>query len=269
MSADPPRPGLPRPEVEWRGQGPPLVLLHPLGVDSTVWAPAETELPGLSLLAYDLPGHGRTPAPAQRCTVEDLAEQLAGILTDAGRGPAHVVGVSLGGLVAQVLAAAHPALVDRLVLVDAVATYPPPVREQWRARPQVVREQGMAPLLAPTLDLWFTAAALEQGHPAVETVRRLFLAGDPEGYARACEALEVADTTAVVPRIGAPTLVLCGDDDAPPFTAAAPWLAATVQDGRLVWLSPARHAGALEQPGQFYGAVRSFLSGPGDGGPAA
>lgn len=256
--------GLPVPELHWAGEGPPLVLLHPLGVDRSVWAGVLRGAPGYATLTYDLPGHGATPAPAQRYTVEDVAEQLADLLHEAGRGPAHVVGVSLGGLVAMVLAARHPELVDHLVVVDSVATYPPPVREQWRTRPGLVREQGMQPLLQPTLDLWFTAAAVEADTPAVQEVRKLFLAAEPEGYARACEALEVADTTGLVASITAPTLVVCGDDDAPPFTAAAPWLAGELPDGRLVWLGGARHAGVLEQPEQFLAALTAFL--PAGGG---
>lgn len=250
---------LPTPVLHRGGEGPPVLLLHPLGVGRSVWDDLASRLGGFTVLTYDLPGHGQTPPPAERYTVEDLAEQAAALLADAALGPVHVVGVSLGGLVAQVLAAEHPELVDRLVVVDAVATYPPVVRQQWRDRPGIVRAEGMSPLLRPTLDLWFTAGEVERDAPAVQTVRRLFLAGDPEGYARACEALEVADTTGLVPRISAPTLVVCGESDAPPFTAAAPWFVDTLPDARLVWLAPARHAGVLEQPEQFLEALLDFL----------
>ena len=258
---------LPAPLVHRSGSGPAVVLLHPLGVDRTVWDGLTAALDGWTVVTYDLPGHGEAPTPAERYTVEDLADQLSVMIEDEGLAPAHLVGVSLGGLVAQVVAARRPELVDRLVVVDAVATYPPPVVQQWRDRPPLVRSQGLEPLLQATLDLWFTAAEVRRDGPAVQTVRRLFLQGDPQGYARACEALEVADTRDLVPGITAPTLVVCGDDDAPPFTAAAPWFVETLPDARLAWLSPARHAGALEQPEQFRDAVVGFLRQdlPGDG----
>jgi 3-oxoadipate enol-lactonase len=63
----------------------------------------------------------------------------------------------------------------------------------------------------------------------------------------------------VVDRIAVPTLVVCGEDDAPPFVAAARDLAGTLPDARLVWLAPARHAGVLEQPEQFARALTGFL----------
>ena len=68
----------------------------------------EAALPGFRFLSYDLPGHGATPPPQARCTVEDLGDQLADLIRTADVGPAHVVGVSLGGLVAQALAARDP-----------------------------------------------------------------------------------------------------------------------------------------------------------------
>jgi 3-oxoadipate enol-lactonase len=252
---------LPVPGLVGSGDGPPVVLLHPLGVDRSVWQPVQDALPGFRFLSYDLPGHGSTPAPQDRCTVEDLGDQLADLLRAAEVGPAHVVGVSLGGLVAQVLAAREPGLVDRLVVVDAVAVYPPAMRDMWRERAALVREKGIEPVVVPTLELWFTAAALERDDAAVRTVRRLLLDADPEGYARACEVLETADTTHLLERITAPTLVVCGEDDAPAFTAAAPALASTIPDARLEWLPEARHAGAVEQPDGLAGLLADFLPG--------
>jgi 3-oxoadipate enol-lactonase len=200
-----------------------------------------------------------SPAPSSTTTIEQLADQAAALIRQADLGSVHVVGVSLGGLVAQVLAATHPGLVDHLAVVDAVATYPEVLRQQWRDRQVSVRKGGMEPLVEPTLALWFTAGRLAQGGPEIDYVREAVLAGQAEGYARTCEALETVDLTALASRIAAPTLVVCGQDDAPPFTAAAPWLAETVPDGRLVWLEPARHAGVLEQPEQFVTALRDFL----------
>jgi pimeloyl-ACP methyl ester carboxylesterase len=247
------------PELHRTGTGPPVVLLHPLGVDHSVWEPVSSRLPGFTLLSYDLPGHGDTPPPDRRCTVDDLADQLADLLGAQGMGPASVVGVSLGGLVAQSLAARHPGSVDHLVVVDAVDVYPPAMRAMWRDRAALVRSEGMAPVVRPTLELWFTAAALEPPQEVVRTVERLLLAADPEGYARACEVLESADTAHLLTSVEAPTLVVCGEDDAPPFVAAAPRLAETVKNGRLVWLDHARHAGALERPAAFADLLAAFL----------
>ncbi|MCW2696709.1 MAG: 3-oxoadipate enol-lactonase [Modestobacter sp.] len=250
---------LPTPDLHRVGSGPPVLLLHPLGVDRSFWDEVVRGLGGFEVLTYDFPGHGGTGVPVEPYTVEDLADQAAGLLRNAGAVPADVVGVSLGGLVAQRLAACHDELVRRLVVVDAVSVYPPQLREQWRDRAERTPVEGLEPLIEPTMAVWFTADKLAAADPVVEDVRRTYRAGDPVGYAYACRALQDVDLTGSIGRITAPTLVVCGDDDAPPFLAAARELAASLPDARLTWLSPARHAGVLEQPGQFIDALTGFL----------
>ena len=250
---------LPVPVLHRTGKGTPVLLLHPLGVDRSFWDGVVPALDGSEVLTYDLPGHGQTPAPEQLYTVEDLADQARGLIADAGFARIDVVGVSLGGLVALRLAADAPELVRRLVVVDAVAVYPQPMREMWRDRAARAPVEGVEPFLDPTLALWFTAGRLAEGGPAVEAARCAFLGGDARGYALACRALEQADVTGVLDRITAPTLVVCGEDDAPPFTAAARDLGERLPDARVVWLSPARHAGVLEQPDQFREALVDFI----------
>jgi 3-oxoadipate enol-lactonase len=251
---------LPVPQLHSTGDGPPVLLLHPLGVDRSFWDAVVPALEGFEVLTYDFPGHGVTRAPEQPYTVEDLADQARTLLTDGGYTRVDVVGVSLGGLVAQRLAADAPDLVRRLVVVDAVAVYPEPLREMWRERAARAPVEGMAPFVDPTLALWFTADLLAEGGEVVESVRRALLDADPHGYALACRALAQADVTDAVNRIVAPSLVVCGVDDAPPFTAAATDLAARLPRGRVVWLAPARHAGVLEQPEQFATALLGFLT---------
>jgi 3-oxoadipate enol-lactonase len=129
----------------------------------------------------------------------------------------------------------------------------------WRDRAARAPVEGLEPFVDPTLGLWFTADTVAEDGPVVDGVRRAFLAGDPRGYALACQALEQADVTGVLDRITAPTLVVCGEDDAPPFTAAARDLGEELSDARVVWLAPARHAGVLEQPDQFRAALLGFL----------
>lgn len=236
----------------------PVVLLHPLGVDHRFWDPVRTALPpGLGpVLVPDLPGHGRARWPREDGGIEALAAAVREEVADAG--PVHLVGVSLGGLVAQVLAGREPDLVDRLVLADTVAVYPPTMQSMWRERAGLVREQGLGAVAEPMESLWFSAAYREDAPERVAAVRALLLENDPEGYARTCEALAVADTRDLVGSITAPTVVACGKEDAPPFRAATEWLVEHLPDGRATWLSGA-HASAYEHPREFADLLADFL----------
>ncbi|MSO99527.1 MAG: alpha/beta fold hydrolase [Acetobacteraceae bacterium] len=100
------------------GTAPPLVLLHALGATRAMWDGLAGLAARFELISYDLPCHGETPAPASHFEIEDLADQLAAVLTGIGIARAHIAGSSLGGMVAQCFAAAYPSRVDRLVLCD-------------------------------------------------------------------------------------------------------------------------------------------------------
>ncbi|WP_182909335.1 alpha/beta fold hydrolase [Microbispora sp. H13382] len=253
------------------GSGRDVVLLHPLASSHRFWSGIVPLLTGRRVHTCDLPGHGDAPVPSGRYGVADLAAWLAAGLDRLradgfGRpdGRFVVAGVSLGGLVAQHLAADRPDLIDRLVLADTVATYPGTMRELWRERAAVARARGMAPLVDPTIATWFTAEALATGAPAVGLARQILLNTDPEGYARACEALETADVTSSLPRITAPALVICGDDDMPAFVAAAPALRDAIVGARLEWIASARHAAVVERPDRFVSVLDAFLRDRGD-----
>ena len=209
-------------------------MLHWLGMTHHLW----DCLGGLSdrctLISYDFPGHGETVLPDAPYGIEELSAQLGAVLRREGITRAHVMGISLGGLVAQCFAATEPAVVDRLVLCDTTPRYTEEARANW-----VVR-----------------AAAAP---PAVKLVRDTFHACSSEGYALACEALGAADLRELAPRIVAPTLVICGGEESDAFKDAARWLAQNVPDARLEFIRNAAHASVLEQPAMIEALLREFL----------
>lgn len=236
----------------------PLLLLHPLGSDHRFWDPLHPQLGDRILRTPDLPGHGSCPTLASASGIPEITDDLVRRLGGDQATAMDVAGVSLGGLIAQDLAARYPGLVRRLVLIDTVSVYPSQMKEMWRARAKQARETGLAGLADAMSTMWFTDRFREEEAAAVEVIRTRFLAMDPEGYARACEALEQVDLTAEVDHIQAQTLVVCGSEDLPPFAEAARWLTSQL-GARLVWLSGARHAAVLERGEEFGLAVREFL----------
>jgi 3-oxoadipate enol-lactonase len=243
------------------GSGPALVLLHCLGMDRHLWDATVERLKGrLTLLTYDLPGHGATPVPLRPYAIEDLSAQLGDLLAREGVARVHVAGMSLGGLVAQHFVAHSPNQVDKLVLVDTTPRYTDEMRNMWVQRAAEARAAGVSSLTEGILKIWFTEEFINSGAPAVLLVRDTFARASGEGYALACDALRAADLRPVVPRIKASTLVVCGDQDIPPFIEAAKWLQSQIRGARLEWLSPARHASPLEQPEAFAALLDRFLA---------
>lgn len=245
-----------------RGQGAPLLLLHCLGVDHRLWDIAAAGLERhYTLLSVDFPGHGEAPPAPAPYGIAELSEQVAALLQQEGVERTHVAGISLGGLVAQHLAATRPALVDHLALIDTTPRYTDAMRAGWAVRAATARSHGVAAMTEQLLPVWFTDAAIAAGGPAVHYVRDCFDRCSGEAYALACEALAAADLCAGLAQIEAPTLVVCGDDDVEPFRIAAQEMAAQVERASVLWLSPARHASVLEQPAAFVAGMERFLAG--------
>lgn len=237
-----------------------VVLLHPLGGARSYWLPVADRLkqavPDLRVLTVDLPGHGASPSPERPVALSDFSRVVIDRMDEAGVSTATVVGVSLGGLVAQDLAVNHAHRVRRLVLADTVATYPPAMRQMWLDRAASVRSRGLEHLAQPTVDLWFSEAFKE--HPVAGRSVRTLLRTPAEGYARACELLAAVDLSAVTGRIAAETLVVCGRDDAAAFHQGAAWLVSHLPNARLVEIA-GRHAATLENAEEFTEVLLSFL----------
>jgi 3-oxoadipate enol-lactonase len=239
--------------------GPALVMLHCLGMTHHLWDCLGGLADKYTLLSYDLPGHGETPLPAAPYGVEELSAQLAAVLRREGIGRAHIMGISLGGLVAQCFAATEPAMTDKLVLCDTTPRYTDEARANWVVRAAAARKDGAASLLPTIEKIWFTPGFVAADPPAVRLVRDTFRVCSGEGYALACEALGAADLRDLAPLIEAPTLVVCGADEGQAFKDAAHWLRDNIAGARLEMIPSAGHASVLEQSVRIEKLLREFL----------
>jgi 3-oxoadipate enol-lactonase len=243
------------------GNGPPLVLLHCLGVDHHFWDFAKPLSAEFTLYSYDLPGHGASATPPAGYSIADLAAQLVGLIEEHKTGRVHLAGISLGGLIAQDFAATHPELVDRLILIDTTPRYTDEMRAMWAERAAAARQAGPASLIDGLLKIWFTAAAIERDDPTVQYVRSTIGKCSGEGYALACEALAAADLRSLSTQIRSPTLVICGDEDIPSFLDASRHLSSTIRHATLSWIPQARHASVLERSDVGLQIMTAFLKG--------
>jgi 3-oxoadipate enol-lactonase len=243
------------------GSGMPLVMLHCLGMTHRLWDCLGGLADRFELVSYDLPGHGETPVPDAPYGIEDLSRQLAAVLKRNGIRHAHVIGISLGGLIAQQFAASEPGMVDRLVLCDTTPRYTDDARANWVLRAAAARQNGPASFLPAIEKIWFTAGflAADPVPAALHLVRDSFAACSGEGYALACEALAAADLLDMAEQIHTRTLVLCGAEESLAFREAADWLAQHIAGAKLAYVPHAAHASVLEQPTWFEAVLRDFL----------
>ena len=211
---------LARMAVEIEGTGEPVLMIHGLGGTSNTFQPQMAVLAGrYRVLRPDLPGSGRSTVP-DTLSIGSLVASLAALCAAAGVASAHVVGHSLGTILAQHLAVEHAGLVRSLTLLGALTEPPDAARESQRARAKQARTDGMAPIADAVSQASLSAATKAQNPPVVAFVRESLMRQPAEGYALTCEALAGA-RAADVRSVRQPILVLTGADDpvAPPSVA--------------------------------------------------
>jgi 3-oxoadipate enol-lactonase len=246
---------------ERAGRGPALLLLHGIGSNSRSF---RHQLAALSdafdVIAWDAPGYGQSEDPKSVFTLADLADRAVGLLDELRIERAHVLGVSMGGVVAQLVYHRHSRRVHSLVLVDTNpggAALPEPERSaRVRQRLDALERlgpRGMAEQRAPVL------VRSDAPPELVDELADIMAEVRPAGYCAAAVALGSIDLTAQLGAIGAPTLVIHGEQDAVVPLETGRQLAAAIPGARLVVIPEAGHVSNQEQPAAFNAAVREFL----------
>lgn len=246
--------------VSGPAHAPDVVLLHALATHSEIWQPQLAAWStAFKLVRIDLPGHGDSPAPAAPLQLADYAAGVCRALDELQIEQAAVVGLSLGGMVAQAMALHHPRRVRALVLAHTSARTEPAVHEIWTRRLEQFELQGLDAQVAPTLQRWFPQAFAEASPMTLEWVARQIRATSASGYATAIRAIQALDHRDRLAEIAVPTLVVAGDADAAVPPAAAAALAGRIPGAQRLVLQEAGHLGNVQQPLAFTEQVGRFL----------
>ncbi len=248
------------------GEGTPVVLIHGLAMDLTFWENQVAPLAAqFEVIRCDARGHGGSEKAEPPYSLELMADDLYHFLHSIGVGAAHVVGLSMGGMIAQTHALSHPNEVLSLTLASTTSEYPPEGRKGFRERADTARESGMDALLDATLGRWFTDEYRQTNPPDLWKVRRVVSGTDPECFAGAALAVSEVDTTARLNQIGAPTLVIAAEHDLATPVAAARRIHGQIAGSRLEVIAGASHCCNIERPEEFNRLLLDFL---GDVSPA-
>jgi 3-oxoadipate enol-lactonase len=229
------------------GEGPIVLLLHPLAESGALWRTLLNELtPQYRVLAPDARGHGDSSWDGTTFTIPSLAEDAAALVEHVDAGPARVVSLSMGGCTAVALGVRRPDLVHSLVLADTTADYGPDRETAWGERAEKAVRVPREKQLTFQLDRWFSPAFLETDPAEVERVSRIFVDTDSDAHAAACLAMGAFDDSSRLSEITAPTLVLVGADDyaTPPTMAQA--LHEGIAGSELHVLPDTRHMSLVE-----------------------
>ena len=250
--------------VEELGEGPPLLLIMGLGASLETWvAQRDAFAARRRVILFDNRGAGESAVPPPPWTVVDMAADAVGVLDALGIDRADVLGVSMGGMIAQEMAIRWPDRVDRLVIALSFGR-PDPIRSAFLLFRRWARLQGADLVQESVAHLpWLVSPRVLNDGDRLE--RLLAVVGAmpmmlPESYSHQIDAILEHDTVSRLHHVRAPTLVLAAAEDVLTPVAFSEEIAAAIPDARLVVLPHGGHAVQIEDPDAFNTAVLEFLS---------
>ncbi|MEM7742418.1 MAG: 3-oxoadipate enol-lactonase [Pseudomonadota bacterium] len=237
--------------------GPVLVFSNSLGTDFRIWDAVVADLPSrLRIIRYDKRGHGLSDLPDQLWGMGEHVADLAGLLDHLGVKGAVVCGLSVGGMIAQGLAAERSDLVRAVILCDTGAKIGNP--EMWDDRIEIATEQGLEAMADAVMERWFTKPFRTQD-PGFPIWRNMLVRTTVGGYAGTCRAIRDTDLQESTSRLRLPCLGICGDQDGSTPPDLVRETTALIPGSRFEVVRDAGHIPCVEQPDATTALITAFL----------
>lgn len=241
---------------------PPLVLVHGVGLDLTMWDLVINDLTEhYRVTRYDLLGHGRSADPSGPRTIDDFVDQLLDVMRSAGNQPA-VAGLSIGGLITMAAAARHPSRFGQVAALNTVFGLSAQDRSGARERLALAAERGLEPIANLAVDRWFSAAWQAEHPDRLQAVHDRLTATDLSAYLKAYAVFVDGDPMMpdAASAIGCPVFAMTGELDPGSTPAMTHAIACAVTRGTSHILPDLHHLPCVEDPSVFAAALLEGLS---------
>lgn len=238
----------------------PVLLIHPLGLDLTFWDQQIAALcDEFDVIAFDLPGNGASAGHAQDWEFEKVVESIAQVVREAEAHAVHVVGISIGSMIAQGFALKYSRIVRSLTLIGSAATFSPEARQYLNGMAELVMTGGMESIIASSMPYWFSAATRSRRPDLLDRTAKTLLRNSPAMHAAMWKMVARFDLEAELLRVACPTLIVVGAEDVstPPELSAE--LAKLITDSELHVLPGGAHMLPAENPSAVNETLVRFL----------
>ena len=185
---------------------------------------------------------------------------MATVIDRTVQKPVHLVGLSMGSMVAQHVALDHPEMVRSLCLIGSACTFADPARQALRERAAAIRHGGMAAVVQPSMERWFTPEFRRRRPDVIDRASKSVLANEPAVQAAFWDMIAALDTQERLAELHCPTLVLAGAEDPSTPPAAARLIGARVAGARVEIIPGASHMVTLEAPEVVTGLLEAFFT---------
>jgi len=242
------------------GAGPAIFFIHGIGARRSGWAKVVEALRDrYTCVSYDLRGHGDSPIPEGRTSLEDLVDDLEALRNGSRIETAHFVGHSLGGMIGPAYARRFPHRVRTLGLLSTAAFRTEDDTRKVKAVVEAMRANGIAETLPTMLARWFTDAFAAANPEVVERRLRQVLETDPAVFLNVFDIYAGTEMGPWLSEVSAPSLVLTGELDGGCSPRLNEQIAQALPNAKLQVLPGLKHAITLEAPQQVADALTRFL----------
>lgn len=227
----------------------PIVFVHALGLDLTYWdKQIEALCDEFDVMAFDLPGHGQSIGDPSGWTIQQATGVLAAVIRSTDASSAHVVGLSVGSMLAQSLAIQEPSLVRSLTLIGSATTFTPEARTLLSSLSELTEAQGMQGIVQSSLPYWFSEKTKFRRPDIVDRTAKTLLRADPEIHAAMWRMVSNFDLANSIHQITCPVLILVGDEDASTPIASSQVIASLIPGSEMHIVKGGGHMLPFEKP---------------------
>jgi 3-oxoadipate enol-lactonase len=238
-----------------------ITLSHSLATTREMWWPQMRSLEAnYRVLRYDTRGHGETEASDEPYSIPLLVNDLVALLKTLEIKKTHFVGLSMGGMIGQLLAAKHPELLKTVTLCATACQMPPEAIPAWNERITLASTHGMGALVESTVERWFTEEYIESGAPSIGRVREMIRQTPPQAFIRCGETIKILAQLDVLKEVHSPTLLLVGAEDPSTPPAASKLIKDNIGDAEMEIIDRASHLLNVEQSDEFNKTLLEFLN---------
>jgi 3-oxoadipate enol-lactonase len=241
------------------GRHSPVLMLHCFGSDHRFWDQQMPWLHGLDVVRPDTRGHGRSDNPAGPYQLDALAADVVGIMDALGITQVHLVGASLGGMIAQQVAISFPTRIRSLQLVTTTHTYSDEQRARWGAVADQVQAAGLLSVKDALMERWFSPHARSAELPGYQYMSERFGAWRDDSFVSASAAIREVDFADRLDQIMVPTQVIASAQDPGIPEATSRALASSIRGATIQWTPFAHHLASLEHPELTAWLIRRFI----------
>jgi 3-oxoadipate enol-lactonase len=235
-----------------------FVFINSLGTDFRIWDGVVDVLQNYgNVLRYDKAGHGLSSNAEKSYQISNYAADLLGIMDYLKIEKAVIVGLSIGGIIAQYLAIHKPERIEKLILSNTapkVGTV-----DSWNTRINIVKNKGIASIADTVMNVWFSKSFHKNQSDQLNGYKMMLSNSNVEGYLKACEALKMNDLTAEIHKINLPTLCIAGTVDGSTPPELVKTMADNIPNVKYILIDGVGHIPCVEVPEIVANHILNFV----------